>query len=111
MRFDGSIHRWPITDIGKPEVVTQNRVLSLFRNELGYRYLGDWTDRPDNSNIEEGATHSLAKGGGLMPEQIASALHKLRTEANNHSRRILGCCGAVNFQNYQNRSQFHLGMF
>ena len=39
--------------IGKPERVTQKRVLALFRDELGYRYLGDWTDRPDNSNIEE----------------------------------------------------------
>ena len=39
--------------IGKPERVTQNRVIALFRDELKYRYLGDWTDRPDNSNIEE----------------------------------------------------------
>ena len=39
--------------IGKPERVTQNRVIALFREELHYRYLGDWTDRPDNSNIEE----------------------------------------------------------
>ena len=40
--------------VGQPERATQNRVIALFRDELGYRYLGDWTDRPDNSNIEEG---------------------------------------------------------
>ena len=40
--------------IGQPERTTQNRVIELFRNELGYRYLGDWTDRATNSNIEEG---------------------------------------------------------
>jgi type I restriction enzyme, R subunit len=40
--------------IGKAERVTQNRVIALFRDELKYRYLGDWSDRPDNSNIEEG---------------------------------------------------------
>jgi type I restriction enzyme R subunit len=35
-----------------PERVTQNRVIALFRDELGYRYLGDWTDRRDKSNIQ-----------------------------------------------------------
>ena len=39
--------------IGKPERATQNRVIALFRDELGYRYLGDWSDRPSNSNIQE----------------------------------------------------------
>jgi type I restriction enzyme R subunit len=43
-----------VSVVGQPERATQNRVIALFRNELGYRYLGDWTDRPDNSNIEEG---------------------------------------------------------
>jgi len=38
--------------IGKPERTTHNRVVKLFRDKLGYRYLGDWSDR-DNSNIEE----------------------------------------------------------
>jgi len=40
-------------NIGQPERVTQNRVIALFRDELGYRYLGDWTDREGNSNAEE----------------------------------------------------------
>lgn len=42
-----------MTHIGQPEQATQNRVIALFRDELGYRYLGDWTDREGNSNIEE----------------------------------------------------------
>ncbi len=42
-----------MSTIGRPERATQNRLIALFRDELGYRYLGDWTDRPDNSNIEE----------------------------------------------------------
>ena len=40
--------------IGQSERATQNRVIALFRDELAYRYLGDWTDRDGNSNIEEG---------------------------------------------------------
>jgi type I restriction enzyme R subunit len=39
--------------VGKPERATQNRIITLFREELGYRYLGDWTDRANKSNIEE----------------------------------------------------------
>jgi type I restriction enzyme R subunit len=30
--------------IGKPECATQGRIIALFRDELGYNYLGDFTD-------------------------------------------------------------------
>jgi len=40
-------------NLGKPERNTQNRVIKLFRVELGYEFLGDWSDRDGNSNIEE----------------------------------------------------------
>ncbi len=43
-----------MTSIGKSERATQKRVITLFREELGYRYLGEWSDRDGNSNIEEG---------------------------------------------------------
>ena len=42
-----------MNEIGKPERETQNRVIALFRDELHYRYLGDWSDRDGNSNIDE----------------------------------------------------------
>jgi type I restriction enzyme R subunit len=45
-----------VSVVGQSERATQNRVIALFRDELGYRYLGDWTDRPDNSNIKRGLT-------------------------------------------------------
>lgn len=38
-----------MSTIVQPERITQDRVLALFREELGYRYLGDWTDRPHHS--------------------------------------------------------------
>jgi type I restriction enzyme, R subunit len=76
--------------IGKPERVTQNRVIDLFRDELGYRYLGDWTDRYDNSNVEEELLSTYLTKRGYSQEQSSVALHKLRTEADNHSRTLYG---------------------
>lgn len=50
--------------IGQRERATQNRAIQLFRRELGYRYLGNWEDRPDNRNIETSLlTHWLKKRG------------------------------------------------
>ena len=38
--------------VGQREILTQQRVLAFFRDFLGYTYLGDWQDRPNNRNIE-----------------------------------------------------------
>ena len=81
--------------IGQPERATQNRVIALFRDELGYRYLGDWTDRDGNSNIEEGLLTAWLTKRGYTPAQISAALHKLRTEADNHNRSLYGNNQAV----------------
>ena len=81
--------------VGQPERATQNRVIALFRNELGYRYLGDWTDREGNSNIEEGLLSAWLTNNGYTPAQISSALYKLRTESDNHSRTLCGNNEAV----------------
>jgi type I restriction enzyme R subunit len=43
----------PINSVGKKERETQNRVIKIFQNELGYEYLGNWEDREDNSNVEQ----------------------------------------------------------
>ncbi len=75
-------------NIGKPERATQNRIIALFRDELGYRYLGDWRDRDENSNIEEELLTSYLLKNKYSPAQISSAIHKLRTEADNHSRSL-----------------------
>ena len=66
-----------MSDVGQPERATQDRVIALFRDELGYRYLGDWADRGDNSNIEEHLLSAWLTKCGYTPAQINSALHKL----------------------------------
>ena len=77
-----------MTPVGQPERLTQDRVIALFRNELGYDYLGDWTDREGNSNIEESLLSAWLEKNGYTPAQISAALLKLRTEADNHSRSL-----------------------
>lgn len=42
-----------MSTVGQIERATQNRVVKLFRDTLGYTYLGDWTDRAGNRNIED----------------------------------------------------------
>lgn len=72
--------------IGKPERETQNRVVTLFRDQLGYRYLGDWSGRADNSNVEEELLGAFLKRTGYSPEQISRAIYKLKSEAQNANR-------------------------
>jgi type I restriction enzyme R subunit len=84
-----------MSGIGQPERATQNRVIALFRDELSYRYLGDWTDRNGKSNIEEGLLTTYLTRSGYTPAQVSSAVYKLRTEANNHSRTLYGNNQAV----------------
>ena len=84
-----------MSTIGKPERVTQNRVIRLLHEELDYDYLGDWTDRPDNTNIEEGLLTTYLTKNGYTPVQISTAIYKLRTEANNHNRGLYGNNEAV----------------
>jgi type I restriction enzyme R subunit len=53
-----------MSEIGKTERATQDRVITLFRKQLGYTYLADWSDRAGNSNIEEGLlTANLQRRG------------------------------------------------
>lgn len=39
--------------IVKPERDTQNRIIKLFQKQLQYRYLDNWYERENNSNVEE----------------------------------------------------------
>jgi type I restriction enzyme R subunit len=84
-----------VSAIGQPERATQERIIALFRVELGYRDLGDWTDRDGNSNIEAGLLTTYLTRSGYTPAQISVALYKLRTETNHHSRGLYGNNQAV----------------
>lgn len=80
--------------IGKPELVTQGRVVALFRDELGYRYLGNWKDRT-NSNVEDGILAAFLERAGHTPDQINRALYLLLAEADRPDRDLYGNNKAV----------------
>lgn len=54
-----------MSNVGQPERAMQSRVDALFRDGLGYGYLGDWTERDGSCNIED----SLLTGW-LRPEDL-----------------------------------------
>ncbi len=74
--------------IGQAERETQKRVINLFHDELGYRLLGDWTDRPHNSNIEAALLTAFLHKSRYSPAQISRTLDRLRTEAGNPNRSL-----------------------
>ena len=76
-----------MSTIGLPERATQNRVVSLFKRELGYRYLGDKSDQT-NSNIEEDLLVPHLISHGYTANQISRAIYFLRAEANNPNRSL-----------------------
>jgi len=67
--------------IDRPERETQNRVIALFKNELGYRYLGDRTDFA-NSNIWEEYLSAHLTQSGYNETQISRAVELLKRAAN-----------------------------
>lgn len=75
-----------MSKVGDLERRTQNRVIRLFRDTLGYTNLGDWKDRPDNGNIEEGLLRTYLTKQGYDPALIDRALYKLTKTAGDQSR-------------------------
>lgn len=81
-------------DIGKPERATQERVVRLFKEQLGYAYLSGWAGRT-SSNIDEGLLTAYLTGTGYSPAQVSQAIYKLKTEAGNPQRSLYDNNAAV----------------
>jgi type I restriction enzyme R subunit len=72
--------------IGKPERVSQRRVIQLFQNELGYTYLGDWVEEIRTQPIEENLLFKyLTKGNKYSSELAKKAIDALVKAATNLS--------------------------
>ena len=78
-----------MNQIGQRERQTQNRVVQLFQQQLNYRYLGNWQDRQNNSNVETAIlTTFLRDKQGYSDTLITKALYELDKVANNQSKSL-----------------------
>lgn len=78
-----------MNNVGQRERITQNRVIQLFTEHLGYRYLGNWHKREDNRNIEPGLVSAWLTKCGVSEVLIDRVLRQLDRAASLGEGRIL----------------------
>ncbi|NLO02539.1 MAG: HsdR family type I site-specific deoxyribonuclease [Bacteroidales bacterium] len=86
-----------MSPVGDIERITQERVISLFSRPegLGYTYLGNWHDRPDNSNIEEGLLSDWLRKNGYNQTLISRAIYELKKAAGIQNKNLYSINKAV----------------
>jgi type I restriction enzyme, R subunit len=70
-----------MSNVGQKERATQQRVVTFFRDQLGYEYLGNWEYREDNRNIETQLLTQWLRKRGVSEALIVRALRKLDVAA------------------------------
>ncbi|OBJ91218.1 type I restriction endonuclease subunit R [Mycolicibacterium conceptionense] len=66
-----------MSDVGQIERKTQSRVVALFRDQLGYEYLGNWEYREGNANVETELLTQNLRARGYDDNLINRALDQL----------------------------------
>ena len=69
-----------MSKVGQKDCQTQARMITLFRERLGYDSLGNWIACEDNRNIEETLLRDWLAKCGVSESLIAWALHQLGTQ-------------------------------
>lgn len=77
-----------MSTVGQIERLTQNRIVKLFKEQLGYNYLGNWEIRPNNRNIEEEILIDFLTQKGHSSTLINKALHELKVTAGNYNESL-----------------------
>ena len=77
-----------MTTVGQRERATQNRVVKLFRENLGYDYLGNWEYRAGNRNVEEDYLRAFLKKQGYADALSDRALYTLNRAAGDQSKSL-----------------------
>ena len=86
-----------MSPVGQIERITQDRIISLFadKSKLDYEYLGDWHDRLNNSNIEEGYLRKYLKENGYNDTLIGKAITELKKVASVQNKNLYDINKAV----------------
>ena len=74
--------------IAEKEILTQKRLIELFKNDLSYIYVGDWKERSKNNNIEEDFLYKNLKKRGYDDVQISKSIDHLNRKSNNFSNNL-----------------------
>lgn len=70
-----------MSNVGQIERKAQERVIKLFKEQLGYEYLGNWEYRSDNSNVEAELLAQNLRVRGYDDNLINKAILKLTSDA------------------------------
>ena len=70
-----------MSNVGQIERKAQQKVIKLFKEHLGYDYLGNWEYRDDNSNVEVELLTRNLKARGYSDNLINKAILKLTSDA------------------------------
>jgi type I restriction enzyme R subunit len=70
-----------MSNVGQIERKTQDRVIELFRDRLGFDYLDNWEQREGNSNVEVQLLEMKLEALGYGAIQISKAVERLRKDA------------------------------
>ncbi|HAR48787.1 restriction endonuclease subunit R [Smithella sp. SCADC] len=84
-----------MSNIGKKERETQNRIINLFQDELNYRYLGNWEERENNSNVEEEILTAYLTRKKYSLNLINKALYAFGKAVNDQSKSLYDANKAV----------------
>lgn len=86
-----------MSTVGQKERQTQNRVIRLFQDELGYEYLGNWEKRENNSNVEEEILRKwlISQLSIHNSPLIEKAIYEFTKTANDQSRSLYDVNKAV----------------
>jgi type I restriction enzyme R subunit len=87
----------PQQPVGQLERATQNRIVTLFRDRLGYEYLGNWEDRENNRNVEEHILSLFLQQVGYNDAVAKKAIDALGDAANRSNASLYD----TNMETYQ----------
>ena len=70
-----------LATVGQIERKTQERIVELFRDTLGYEYAGSWDSRPGNAQVETVYLEQNLRARGYTVALINKALDEIRKAA------------------------------